>query len=331
MQTLSLFNHKGGVGKTTLAINLADAMADLGKSVLLADTDPQCNLSSFYLQEADLDRLLGESSGAADDTAQTLWSAIEPVVLGRGSIRDIVPIEITEQIHLLVGDVLLSQYEEELPAAWTESFARRSRGYDVICALPEVARQAAVRVGADILIYDVGPNVGPLNRTILLDSDYFITPVHTDLYSLRALTTVGRSMARWLIDWKTVRQLATTQDQRRLPKGRPHYLGYISSAYKAYGGQKAQAHEHWEKMLPSRVKMKVVDELRRFDPELVGDAPYKIGEVKDFHSLAALAQEKGIAVGSLRGHANSGAYPQIDEIKGQFQEIAKFVLRGMGQ
>ena len=51
MKTLALFNHKGGVGKTTLSVNVADTLVDLGFRVLMVDADPQCNLTSFYLEE----------------------------------------------------------------------------------------------------------------------------------------------------------------------------------------------------------------------------------------------------------------------------------------
>ncbi len=53
MIKIALFNHKGGVGKTTLTVNVAGALADSGKTVLLVDADPQCNLTSFYLTEID--------------------------------------------------------------------------------------------------------------------------------------------------------------------------------------------------------------------------------------------------------------------------------------
>jgi nitrogenase subunit NifH len=81
MHTLTFFNHKGGVGKTTLTINVADMLVDLGLRVLMIDADPQCNLTSFYLSEDKLDTLLGESD---DVNGGTLWSAIKPVVDGKG-------------------------------------------------------------------------------------------------------------------------------------------------------------------------------------------------------------------------------------------------------
>ena len=61
MKKIALFNHKGGVGKTTLTVNIADALASLGKTVLLVDADPQCNLTSFYLEESMLEKMLEES------------------------------------------------------------------------------------------------------------------------------------------------------------------------------------------------------------------------------------------------------------------------------
>ena len=82
MHTLALFNHKGGVGKTTLVVNVTDALVDLGMRVLMVDADPQCNLTSFFLTEEDLDALLGESD---EVDGGTIWSAIKPVVDGKSA------------------------------------------------------------------------------------------------------------------------------------------------------------------------------------------------------------------------------------------------------
>lgn len=87
MKKIALFNHKGGVGKTTLTVNIADAFVEMGHSVLLVDADPQCNLTSFYLEEADLEALLGKSDD--NGAGETLWSAVKPVAEGRGGIIQI--------------------------------------------------------------------------------------------------------------------------------------------------------------------------------------------------------------------------------------------------
>jgi len=328
MKTLSLFNHKGGVGKTTLAVNVADAFVDLGFRVLLIDADPQCNLTSFFLEEGQLDELLGGSDGT---NGNTIWSAIKPVVDGKGPIKTIKPFKLRNNLLLCAGDVLLADYEEELPSAWTGSFARKERDYDVMCALSRAARSLAAAFKSDIVIYDVGPNVGALNRTILLDCDFFATPVAADLFSLRALATVGRSLGRWIRDWETVRHLASPKDQQQLLAGQPVYLGYITSAYKVSSGRIAtRPHEYWEKKIAPRVRDCVVEDLRKVHPNLVPQTNNKIAAIKDFHSLAPQAQTKGLALGKMKGHVNPGYYPQVEEAASEFQDLAQELLKRMG-
>lgn len=325
---IALFNHKGGVGKTTLTVNLADAFADLGKRVLIVDADPQCNVTAFYLEERFLDELLGETAESGED-GNTIWAAVKPVARGTGPVKKISAIEISEaRVFLAAGDVLLSEYEEELPAGWTDAFARKERGYNLTCALSDAVDILADDVDADIILYDVGPNVGALNRIVILDCDFFITPVANDLFSLRALTTVGRSIAKWVRDWKTVRGLGSAKDQKRLLKGKPRYLGYIASAFKVSSGRRAALpHTHWENKIAPRVRTRVVEELKEVDPTLIVTNQNKLGDVKHFHSLAASAQEFGLAIGKLRGHVNSGHYPQVDEAKDEFMTLAKEIVK----
>jgi cellulose biosynthesis protein BcsQ len=329
MQTLALFNHKGGVGKTTLTINLADALEDLGFRVLLVDADPQCNLTAFFLTEKQLDQILGESG---DDNGATIWSAIKPVVEGKGPVKSVPLHSVSERCFLCPGDVLLADYEEELPAAWTNSFARKSRGHDVMCAMSKAVRQMGKACKADIILYDVGPNVGPLNRAILLDSDFFATPVAADLFSLRALSTVGRSLSRWIRDWQTVRQLAADADvEGTLLKGHPVYLGYITSAYKISSGRLAtHPHDYWEKKIAPRVRDRIVDDLRQVSSTLVPHSGNKIGAIKNFHSLAPQAQNLGLPIGKLRGNVNSGYYAQVDEAYTEFAALAAEIVKRMG-
>jgi len=150
MKKITLFNHKGGVGKTTLTINLADAVSKMGYRVLIVDADPQCNISSFYMDEDELDRVMGDIDD--NESGDTVWGSIRPVVIGKGGIKEVEIIELArDRLFLLPGDVLMAEYEEELPAAWTDSFARKERGYDVFCALSDAVKYAAELVSADFV------------------------------------------------------------------------------------------------------------------------------------------------------------------------------------
>src|SRR5438309_358984 len=89
---VAIFNHKGGVGKTTLTVNIAAALASFGKRVLLVDSDPQCNLTSYLVDDKVVDDLLDRSN---NDDGQTLWSAVKPISDATGNVRFIQPIELS--------------------------------------------------------------------------------------------------------------------------------------------------------------------------------------------------------------------------------------------
>lgn len=327
MRKITIFNHKGGVGKTTLVVNLADALADMGHRVLVVDADPQCNLSAFHLPEDQLDHFLGESETEEAKGFNTLWAGLRPVVLGRGDVVSVDLFEVRENVLLLVGDVLLSQYEEELPAAWVDSFARKPRGYDVMCAVSRLTEILCEAYHIDYVLVDIGPNVGPLNRAVLLDSDYFATPVAADLFSLRALGAVGHTLGRWIQDWQTVRSLAPSSERDRLLKGTPTYLGYINSAFKVReGDKKAKPHEYWERQMAPRISERLVGTLEGIDSGLVCRAPYLLGEVKHFQSLPSEAQRYGIALSKLKGKVNPGHNAQIALAKDTFALLATKML-----
>lgn len=332
MKKIAFFNHKGGVGKTTLTVNVADALEDQGKAILLVDADPQCNLTAFYINELDLEGLFADDA-EDEERASTLWSAIKPVVAGRGGVRKVTTWDVGSdgRIALLPGDVMLSQYEEELPQAWTDSFARKIRGYDVMTAVAQVVNNTAKELKADVVLYDVGPNVGALNRAVLLDCDFFITPVAADLFSLRALTTVGLSISKWVGDWKTILSLASDSDKKKLPKGMPSFMGYVTSAYKVKKGRSAASpHADWEAKIAPRVRHQVVDVLRSVDPKLASSGSNKLGGVKHFQSLPSEAQKYGVAIGKLHGMVNGGHNGTLNEARDEFAELAREIVKRTG-
>src|SRR6185369_5248098 len=135
-----IFNHKGGVGKTTLTVNAAYALAEQGLKVLLVDSDPQCNLTSYLIEDNVVNDLLDRSD---TDDGETLWSALKPIVEGTGLSKNIEPISISDDISLLPGDIRLAEFEAELSPLWAECFQRKLRGFRGTASLSALVNAVA--------------------------------------------------------------------------------------------------------------------------------------------------------------------------------------------
>src|SRR5690348_4126849 len=119
--TIAFFNHKGGVGKTTMLFNSAVEMGRLGKRVLMVDLDAQANLTAISLPDSPLAALYPPAPAVG---AATVAGAFAPLVSGAGDVATPPALEVRPgQVWLLPGDIQLSTFESILPNAWTESLA----------------------------------------------------------------------------------------------------------------------------------------------------------------------------------------------------------------
>jgi cellulose biosynthesis protein BcsQ len=321
---LTLFNHKGGVGKTTLTINLAAALAEAGKTVLIVDSDPQCNATAHLIDEEVLDELLDHSDAP---NGRTLWSALRPIVAADGDALHPKPYETwLDDLWLLAGDIRLAEYERVLEPLWSDTLQRRMNGFRGTSALGRVASHAARRINADYILFDTGPNIGPLNRLILLDVDYFIVPAACDLFSLRAIRTLGSALTEWIRTWDVVRQLAP--DAELLLNGKPQFLGYIPQRFKTYGGLPTSAATAFISGMEKEILGGLITPLRRLHKGSVGPGEKvpKLGEVADFGKLVQLGQDQGKSLWTV-----SKATPQQRErAKQAFARLAAQVIRRTG-
>ena len=174
----------------------------------------------------------------------------------------------------------------------------------------------------DFVFYDTGPNIGPLNRVLLLDSDYFIVPVACDLFSVRALSTLGQSLKRWIIDWQTIAGLAP--DEAVLLKGRPRFLGYIPQNFRVYGQTMAKEPAVYLRQLKKKMFENITAVLREIDSQLAPPQSTDpiVGKVKNFSSLVQIAQGQGVSLWDCSG----GDARQKDEAKSAFAEIAASII-----
>jgi cellulose biosynthesis protein BcsQ len=312
---ISLFNHKGGVGKTTLTANLAFAFAERGVKVLLVDADPQGNLTSYLVEDNVVNDLLDNSDSKE---GRTIWSALKPVVEGSGSVREIDPLQLGDNVFLLPGDIRLAEFEAELSAFWGECFQRRVKGIRGTQALSVLASTIAARVGADLIMYDSGPSIGPLTRCVLLDCDYFAIPAACDLFSTRAIKTLGHTLAQWIRDWGSICDLFPPE--LVLMGGMPRLLGFIPQRFRIYGGAPTL---EFAKMLPAMdraVKEDVVEVLGRLDTQLVPNPRFslRLPEIKDFSGAATSAQRKGVAL----WHVDDTSLIQRNDAQAAFSALA---------
>ncbi len=320
---VTIFNHKGGVGKTTLTVNLAAAISRAGKRVLLVDSDPQGNLTSYLVDDTVVNDLL-DSSDSAD--GNTIWSALKPVVEGVGEVREIAALERLERVFLLPGDIRLAEFESQLAAFWAECFQRRIRGFRGTTALSKLVTLESTLLDVDVVLYDTGPNIGALNRVILLDCDYFIIPAAADLFSLRAIKTLGHTLREWILEWRMIAELAP--DGLALLPGQPRLVGYVPQRFRVYSGRPARDYAAVFPMIERAVAEDVVGLLKSVDPALVACAspPLKLGEIKDFGAIANASQTQGVPIDEV----NAGTPEQRAEAKQEFDDLAAVVLQRIG-
>ncbi|GAB4215856.1 MAG: hypothetical protein OHK0022_56250 [Roseiflexaceae bacterium] len=194
-KVIAFFNHKGGVGKTTILFNVSVALSQSNKKVILFDADSQANLTALAVTEGKYQQAL--------DSDRTIWTALEPLVTGAGDLKIIEPLSLRPNLWLVPGDIRLADFEAICPTGWTEALAGEARGFRVTTALYRLFHTIAEQKNADFVLVDLGPNVNALNRSALIASDGFIIPLAADLFSVRALPSVGNSIGNWIRQWRT--------------------------------------------------------------------------------------------------------------------------------
>ncbi|WP_424946485.1 ParA family protein [Candidatus Spongiihabitans sp.] len=318
---LTIYNHKGGVGKTTLTINLAAALAEQGHKVLLIDSDPQCNITSYLCEDSVVDDFLDNSD---EEDGKTVWSALKPVVEGDGAFRDVGIYETSiDGLFLLPGDIRLSEYEIELSENWNKCFQGNRRGLNVTTSLSALVNYYSQTYKLDFIFFDTGPNIGPLNRIILLDCDYFVVPGACDLFSVRALKTLGASLTKWITEWETILNIAP--DESPLLQGKPAFLGYVPQGFRVYGQGMAQWPSHYHAKFDKELRTSLLKPLERISRNLIAvpAAKAKLGEVKDFAHLVQKSQEQGVPLWKVQG----GPEYQTIEAKTAFSSMAMELKR----
>lgn len=281
---IAFFNNKGGVGKTSLVYHTAYMLADQGLRVVAADLDPQSNLTSAFLDEERIESLF-----PMDGNTKTIFECLQPLRKGIGDIARPRLEAIDSRLALIVGDMALSTFEDQLSEVWPKCMDGDERAFRVISAFWRILQFGAQDHQANVVLLDLGPNLGAINRAALIAADYVVIPLGPDLFSLQGLRNLGPALRRWRKEWKERIERNPAQDLS-LPLGLIQPVGYIILRHSIRLDRPVKAFERWIAKMPAEYLESVLDESGT-PPMSVESDPNCIAKLKDYRSLMLLAQE----------------------------------------
>jgi len=299
--TIALFNHKGGVSKTTTSFNLGWKLAEKGHVVVLVDADPQCNLTGMVSGYSGLDDLEAFYSG--NQGSGTIQTGLRPAF--EAQPREIEPVPLLhvkgrQNLHLLAGDIRLAEYENTLGIAQELSGAIQALK-NLPGSLSYLIQKTAESVDADYVILDMSPGLGPVNQNLVSTSDYVIIPAAPDFFSVMAIDSLSRVLPRWNKWAKQAAALPALRDASYpFPEPNTTVLGTIVQKYRPRTGQPAASFQRWIDRISEVVRERLIPNLAEADL-MADDAVYEnegvskdnlcLAQIPEFNSLVAKSQD----------------------------------------
>lgn len=305
-----LFNHKGGVGKTTSAYSLGWKLTQRGHRVLLVDGDSQVNLTARALG-ASFEEYYDEDSPTKRNN---IYDGVRSIFEGRPApieAFDCPVAENSENLFVLPGHPDLSSLEGQI------SLAQETRGTLSVTknlpgALHRLIELTEARHRIDFSIIDINPGLGALNQNFFMISDAFIVPTNPDPFSLMSLKTLGFEVERW-VHWQETFGGAFADATYPLPDGSTRFLGALHSRFNRHKSKAAGRYHERISQIDDRIERELIPTLRQagclfpeaaYDsaadvamPEAARDPDrrrlYALARIPDFAQVSHIAAEAG--------------------------------------
>lgn len=300
MKIISLFNNKGGVGKSTLAFHLGCALGEMGKKVLLVDLDPQCNLTisgmteerlhSIWKEEDDCIENFNEKNweqgGRIIENARSIHFLLMPTQAGRNEwSRLSPPICLYEHVDLIPGRMSLHQYENKIAERWNGLYDGEDLSIRTVTNIRRLCERYAEENGYDYILIDTSPSLGILNKVIISTVDGFVIPAFPDMFSLYGIRNIGNSLKIWKEQFDKIYAFLPVEKRNYFPKRFVQFMGY--TIYNAKKQSKhlneydlAKAHYEYAKKMPEMIEKYIGPENRA----KIRDIMRPIGESAVMHS-----------------------------------------------
>ena len=330
---LVLFNHKGGVSKTTTVYNVGWMLAERGHRVLLVDADPQCNLSSLILGD-DFDAYYLDNV----TRLQNIKDGVAPAFTGKPTpIQPVVCRSPARQprVYLLAGHATLSEFDASL------TFAQTSNALATLQNLPgafhELIRQVEESNQIEYTVIDLNPGLSAINQNLFLNSDFFLVPTNPDPFSIMALQTLESIFPRWA-SWKASNEAAFQDSAYPLRSGMPKFVGTVVQRFNVRRGRAATPYLDNIAEIKDVIQSRVYPALRNAGltladadyPDALRNDGFCLEEIPDFGALLPRSHEAGVPVFALREDELGATGPVLANMvikRGQIHEQLAFVAQ----
>lgn len=337
-----MFNHKGGVSKTTTTLHLAWMLARKGKKVLMVDADPQCNLTGLvmgYKGASEFENFYQTQAGS------NLKAGLAPAFESRPI--PLAPVDCVEVpgrtgLRLLPGHLALSEYEVTLGIAQELSGSIQTL-QNLPGAISHLINITADSVDADFVLVDMNPSLSSINQNILMTSHHFLIPCSPDFFSLLAVDSLTSVIPKWRTWAERAQSLPILQSATYpFPTLVPKFLGTIISKYRPRAGRATVDFQRWIDQINQAVKGKLIPALTRGVMMLPEETYLKAGLggernlslIPDFNTLIAKSQKARTPVFALTkkqmergGVVLKKTIENRDAFKRLFEDLAEKVIK----
>jgi cellulose biosynthesis protein BcsQ len=286
VKTISVFNNKGGVGKTTLTFHLAHALAEMGHRTLLIDLDPQCNLTILSMDAEELhkiweaeDPFISDFKAAQDEMTGTNFKKIvgstrsihfllKPTEDGVSDTDEISPPwNLAPSLDLIPGRLTLHTYEDKIANRFPQAYQGDPLAIRTLTKIRKIAQIYAERNNYEYVIFDTSPSLGILNKVIISTTDGMVIPCMPDMFSLYGIRNIGNALRLWKTQFDSLYTLLDAEKRKQFPQSFVKLLGYTIYNSKKYSSRNkwdlATAHYNYALQIPVTIRQYI-------DPSVLG-------------------------------------------------------------
>ena len=275
---VTIFNNKGGVGKTTLTYHLAHALGEIGKRVLLVDLDPQCNLTivavdmeNIYQVWAKEDTFIEDFEASRAESGidefrninsetRSIHFLLKPTEDGTGDFDELPPpMTIGQNVDLIPGRLTLHLYEAKIGERWSGVYQGDPLAIRTATRVRALSYEYAEKHKYDLVLFDTSPSLGALNRHLLSLADGFLIPCSPDLFSVYGIRNIGDALRVWRKQFESIFHFISDQKRANFPKSFVKFMGYTLYNARRYSNYEnnlnlARAHHNYAVRIPSTIQ-----------------------------------------------------------------------------